>query len=347
MSFSQTVKDELCRVALGKPCCMLSELMALYRTSGSVSFRGMGRMQVQYRVENAALARRIFRLLRARMNITPRLHYVQHARLGGQRTCVLTIGDEDSQRLLLALRVVEQDEDGSVHFRRTSVRYQMTRQCCRKAYLRAAFLGGGTMTTPEKDYHFEISTTQNVMVKELSRLLEKCDLPVSTYTRKGSTVVYLKSSQHISDALALMGASNSVFALEDVRIRRQARGAANRAINCDGHNLERTISAAEEQVQGIRRYVIERGLRSLPPALQEIAQKRLDNVDMSLVELGQLFEPPLSKSAVNHRMRRLMEIVRELEAEESEELPEEEVLPDGTDYMDEAELLDDIEILEE
>ena len=315
MSFSGNVKDELCRMPLGKNCCMLSELTALYRTSGSLSFHGMGRVQVQYRVENAALARRIFRLLRARMNITPRLHYVQHARLGGQRTCVLTIGDEDSQRLMLALRMIEQDEDGSVRYRRTTVRYPMTRQCCRKAYLRAAYLGGGTMTTPDKDYHFEIATTDQSMVKELSRLLDKSGLPVNTYTRKGATVVYLKSAQHISDALAMMGASNSVFALEDVRIRKQARGAANRAINCDGHNLERTVAAADEQVQGIRRYVIEKGLRSLPPALQEIAQKRLDNVDLSLVELGQLFEPPLSKSAVNHRMRRLMDVVRALEAE--------------------------------
>ena len=315
MSFSANVKDELCRMPLGKNCCMLSELTALYRTSGSLSFHGMGRVQVQYRVENAALARRIFRLLRSRMNITPRLHYVQHARLGGQRTCVLTIGDEDSQRLMLALRMVEQDEDGEIRYRRTTVRYPMTRQCCRKAYLRAAYLGGGTMTTPDKDYHFEIATTDQSMVKELSRLLDKSDLPVNTYTRKGATVVYLKSAQHISDALAMMGASNSVFALEDVRIRKQARGAANRAINCDGHNLERTVAAADEQVQGIRRYVIEKGLRSLPPALQEIAQKRLANVDLSLVELGQLFEPPLSKSAVNHRMRRLMDVVRALEAD--------------------------------
>lgn len=317
MSFSANVKDELCRLPLGKSCCMLSELTALYRTSGSLSFHGMGRVQVQYRVENAALARRIFRLLRARMNVTPRLHYVQHARLGGQRTCVLTIGDEDSQRLMLALHMIEQDEEGNVRYRRTTVRHPMTRQCCRKAYLRAAFLGSGTMTSPDKEYHFEISTSDQNLVKELSRLLDKSGLPVNTYTRKGATVVYLKSAQQISDALAMMGANSSVFALEDVRIRKQARGAANRAINCDGHNLEKIVAAADAQVQGIRHYVIERGLRSLPAALQEIAQKRLDNTDLSLVELGQLFEPPLSKSAVNHRMRRLMEIVKALEEEEA------------------------------
>lgn len=313
MSFSSNVKDELCRLPLGKSCCMLSELTALYRTSGSLSFHGLGRVQVQYRTENAALARRIFRLLRARLGITPRLHYVQHARLGGQRTCVLTVGDADSQKLMLALNMTEQDEAGNIRYRRTTVRHPLTRQCCRKAYLRAAFLGAGTMSNPEKAYHFEITADDPSLVRELSRLMQKCDLPVSTYTRKGSTVVYLKSAQQISDVMALMGASNSVFAMEDVRIRKQARGAANRAINCDEHNFQRMLDAADTQVEGIRRYVIAKGMRSLPPALQEIAQKRLDNADLSLVELGQQFEPPLSKSAVNHRMRRLMEIVRQHE----------------------------------
>lgn len=315
MSFSLTVKDELCRIGLGKPCCMLSELTALYRTSGSLSFHGLGRVQVQFRVENMAVAKRIFLLLRTRMNIVPRLHYVQHTRLGGQRTCVLTVGDQDSQRLMLALHMIDKDEDGSIRYRRTSVRHPMTRQCCRKAYMRAAFLGSGTMTTPDKDYHFEITAADESMVKELKRLMEKCDLPFNHYQRKGQTVVYLKSAQHISDTLALMGASNSMFALEDVRIRKQARGAANRAINCDGHNLEKVVAAAEEQVRGIRQYVLKKGLRSLPPALQEIAEKRLENVDISLTDLGQLFEPPLSKSAVNHRMRRLMELVRAAEEE--------------------------------
>ncbi len=310
MSFSSNVKDELCRLPLGKNCCMLSELTALYRTCGSLSFHGFGRVQVQYRTENAALARRIFRLLRARLGIMPRLHYVQHARLGGQRTCVLTVGDEDSQKLMLALNMTEQDEEGNIRYRRTAVRHPMTRQCCRKAYLRAAYLGAGTMSNPEKEYHFEITAADQSLVRELSRLLEKSGLPVNTYQRKGNTVVYLKGAQQISDAIAMMGATASVFALEDVRIRKQARGAANRAINCDEHNFQRMLDAADAQVEGIRKYVIVKGMRSLPPALQEIAQKRLDNADLSLAELGQQFEPPLSKSAVNHRMRRLMDIVR-------------------------------------
>ena len=217
MSFSATVKDELCRLELGKNCCMLSELAALYRTSGSLTFHGGGRVQVQYRVENTALARRIFRLLTARMAITPRLHYVQHARLGGRRTCVLTIGDEDSQRLMLALHLIDKDENGVVSYRRTIVRHHLTRQCCRRAYLRAAFLGAGTMTSPDKDYHFEITASEPGLVRELTRVLEKAELPVHTFQRKGQTVLYLKGAQQISDCLALMGASGSVFALEEIQ----------------------------------------------------------------------------------------------------------------------------------
>ena len=232
------------------------------------------------------------------------------------------MGDEDSQKLMLALNMTEQDEEGNIRYRRTTVRHPMTRQCCRKAYLRAAYLGSGTMSNPEKEYHFEVSATDQSLVRELGRLLEKSGLPVNTYQRKGQTVVYLKGAQQISDAMALMGATNSVFSLEDIRIRKQARGAANRAINCDEYNFQRMLDAADSQVEGIRRYVIVKGMRSLPPALQEIAQKRLDNADLSLVELGQLFEPPLTKSAVNHRMRRLMDIVREHEAQLIQEFSE-------------------------
>ena len=122
--------------------------------------------------------------------------------------------------------------------------------------------------------------------------------------------------------LALMGASGSVFALEDVRIRKQARGAANRAINCDEHNSEKMLNAAQQQVSAIRWYTIAHGLRELPPALQEIARLRLENVDLSLTELGAQLDPPLSKSAVNHRMRRLMLLIQQAEEADRKEAAE-------------------------
>ena len=122
MSFSSTTKEELIRLPLGKACCMLSELSALTQTSGSLSLRGGGRVRVTYRVESAALARRIFMLLRQRLSVTPSLHFVQSARLGGQRTCVLTVEDQDAQKLLLALHMMEQDDEGNISLRRTAPR---------------------------------------------------------------------------------------------------------------------------------------------------------------------------------------------------------------------------------
>ena len=150
MSFASNVKEELLRLPLGKNCCMLSELSALTQTSGSLSLRGGGHVRVTWRVESAALARRIFLLIRSRLGLTPTLHFVQHSRLGGQRTCVLTLEDQDAEKLLLALHMMEQDETGSISLKRTAPRHSMTRQCCRRAFLRAAFLGSGTMSSPKK-----------------------------------------------------------------------------------------------------------------------------------------------------------------------------------------------------
>lgn len=314
MSFSSTVKDEMIRLPLGKSCCVLSELSALTQTSGSLALRGLGRVQVTYRVENAALARRIFLLLRT-LDITAKLHFVQHARLGGRRTCVLTLGDQDSQTLLIALHMMEQDEDGGISLRRTVPRHPMTRQCCRRAFLRGAFLGCGSMNDPERSYHFEWVAEDQSLRQTLAKLLDKCGLPLHEHIRKGQNVIYLKGAQQIADMLALMGASHAVLDMENIRIKKQMRGEANRAANCDEHNSERMLNAADQQIEAIKLISIQQGLFTLPPGLQEMARLRLEHTSASLTELGQMMNPPVGKSGVNHRMRRLMEVAREIRAE--------------------------------
>ena len=254
-------------------------------------------------------------LLRSRLNITPTLHFVQSNRLGGQRTCVLSIEEQDAQKLLLALHMMEQDEEGNISLRRTAPRHPMTRQCCRRAFMRAAFLGAGTMTSPEKEYHFEWIAQEPTLRQTLRKLLEKSGLPVHEHVRKGVHVIYLKGAQQISDTLALMGASGALLQMENIRIQKQMRGDANRASNCDEHNSEKMISAAMQQIEAIKLISIHQGLSSLSPALEKIARLRLEHTEMSLTELGQLLDPPVGKSGVNHRMRRLMEIAKEIEAD--------------------------------
>jgi hypothetical protein len=314
-SFSAGVKDELNRLPPGKACCMLSEISALTQTSGHLAFRGGGWISVSYRLDNAGTARRLFQLLKKRLELTPTLHFVQTKQLGGRRSCVLSLGAEDTRTLLNALHMTETDEDGQIHLRRTVPRHPLTRQCCRRAFLRGVFLGAGTMTNPEKGYHFEWKTDDDRLADTLSKLLEKTDLPYRSYLRKGQRVIYFKGAQQISDILAVMGAASSVLELENIRINKQLRAAATRAANCDEHNSEKMLDAGHKQAEAIRRISIARGLFTLPPALREVARLRVENPDMSLQELGEIMDPPVGKSGVNHRLRRLMAIAEQLEEE--------------------------------
>ena len=317
-SFSAGVKEELNRLPLGKPCCMLSEISALTQTSGHLAFRGGGWISVSYRLDNAGTARRLFQLLKKRLNAAPKLHFVQTRQLGGRRSCVLTLGTEDTRTLLDALHMAETDEDGQIHLKRTVPRHPMTRQCCRRAFLRGTFLGAGTLTNPEKSYHFEWKAEDERLADTLEKLLEKCELPYQSYLRKGQRVVYLKDAQQISDILAVMGAGSAVLEMENIRINKQLRAAATRASNCDEHNSEKMLDAGQKQAEAIRRISIARGLFTLPPALREVARLRVENPDMSLKELGDMMDPPVGKSGVNHRLRRLMEIAEQLGQEYGE-----------------------------
>ncbi len=317
-SFSAGVKEELIRLPMGKPCCMLSEISALTQTSGHLAFRGGGWISASYRLDNAGTARRLFQLLKKRLDVAPKLHFVQTRQLGGRRSCVLTLGTEDTRTLLNALHMAETDEDGQVHLKRTVPRHPMTRQCCRRAFLRGAYLGAGTMTNPEKGYHFEWKADDR-LADTLEKLLEKCELPYHSYLRKGQRIIYLKDAQQISDMLAVMGAGSSVLEMENIRINKQLRAAATRAANCDEHNSEKMLDAAQRQAEAIRYLSVQQGLFTLPPALRELARRRVENPDLSMKELGESLDPPISKNAVNHRMRRLMEIAEALREEQGRE----------------------------
>ena len=319
MSFSADAKAELIHLPMERDCCVVTELSALTQTTGSLSFHGGGRISVTWQVENAALARRIFRMLKDGLGFTPTLQFVQHARLGGRRTCVLTVGEEEAPRLLTVLRMMEPDEDGQLTLRRTLPRPQVTKACCRRAYLRGAFLGAGSVTSPERGYHLEIVCRDEYLRELVNRQLERAGIRALHRVRRGSDVLYLKEAQAVADTLAMMGASQAVMKFENVRITRQMRGEANRASNCDEHNTERQLTASQEQVEAIKLLAIHQGLFTLPPALREMAELRLSHPEASLEELGQLRDPPLSKSGVSGRMRRLMREAEELTKRLSEQ----------------------------
>lgn len=312
MSFSSETKEELIRLPLERECCVLAELSALTQTLGSLSLAGGGRLRISWQTENAALARRIYRMLKDRMGLNPHLHFVEHSRLGGRKTCVLTLGEEETPRLLVALRMMEPDEQGVPVLRRTLPRPVITRQCCRRAYVRGAFLGAGSITNPDKAYHLEITARDEGLRDLVEKQLERGGLPARDTLRRGVPVVYLKGAQQIADALALMEAPQAVMRLENIRITRQMRGEANRGRNCDEHNSERQLDAARDQEEAIRLLAIHAGLYTLPPALRQIAEARLEHPELSLEDLGQSLDPPLTKSGTASRLRRLMAEARRL-----------------------------------
>ena len=312
MSFSSEIKEELHRMPFHRECCLLSELAAFTQTSGSLGFLGGGRFTVTYQVENAGTARRLFRMLKEGLQLSPKLHVVEHRRLGGTRTCVLTVEEADAIHLLEVLDMMKTESDGRTTLTRTLPRPQLNKQCCRKAYLRGAFLGAGYMTSPEKSYHMEWVSEDDTLAQTLEKVLEKSEIPLHTEQRRSHTVAYVDSAQQIVDVLAMMGASQAVLEMENVRITRQIRGDANRAANCDIHNTGKIMTASEKQLAAIARLRAAKVLPTLPPTLREMAEARLAHPDLSLEELGNSLHPPLGKSGVNHRMRRLMALSESL-----------------------------------
>ena len=188
----------------------------------------------------------------------------------------------------------------------------LSRTCCKRAFLRGAFLASGSISDPQKSYHFEIVCQEQQQAQLLQELYHAFELDAKIVQRKKYYIVYLKEGAQIVDALNVMGAYVALMNLENVRIFKEMRGSVNRIVNCETANINKVVGAACRQVEDIRYIQSKVGLDELPPALREMAQIRLEYPDSSLKELGELCDPPVGKSGVNHRLRKLGEIARKL-----------------------------------
>jgi DNA-binding protein WhiA len=183
---------------------------------------------------------------------------------------------------------------------------------CKKAFIRGAFLSTGSMSDPEKAYHFEIVCDFESQAKQLQDALKFFHLDAKIVSRKNHSVVYLKEGAQVSTALSVMEASISMMNFENVRIVKEMRNSVNRSVNCETANIKKTVNAAVRQVEAIEYIEKEVGLSSLPESLQVIAEIRLRHPETPLKELGELLDPPVGKSGVNHRLRRIVEIADKL-----------------------------------
>ncbi len=183
------------------------------------------------------------------------------------------------------------------------------KKCCKKSYLRGLFLGSGIVANPEKGYHFEIVCATDTLATDVKRLLNSFEgISAKKIARKKEYIVYIKESEQIVDILAIMGATNQLFAYEDVRIKKEIRNKANRINNCDQANIDKSVAAAEKHISNIKKIDKVIGIKALPEKLRTVAELRLSNPDLSLVELGEMLEPPMKKSGVNKRLMKIAEI---------------------------------------
>lgn len=317
MSFSLDTKNELSRIEPEKKCCMLAEISGFIRVAGSISLAGLGKYNIKVITENPATARHYKKLLQDYFSIETTLEYgqgysVQRSSKDRKVSYIINIDPANKSEQILRECGILLVKEGYNYISDGIYDGIVKSKCCRKAYLRGAFLGCGTMSNPEKSYDLEFVVSSETLANNIKKLIGTfVDLSAKVIKRGSKYVVYMKKADYISDTLAIMGASSQVFALEEIRIKKGFVNSAKRVVNCDNANTDRSINAAMRQVEAIRRIAEGTGLKNLTPELFEIASLRLENPEISISALGELCNPPLTKSGVNNRLKKLEQIANQ------------------------------------
>ncbi|GAU78054.1 DNA-binding protein WhiA [Fusibacter sp. 3D3] len=311
MSFSSKSKNELARIRTEGKCCNRAELSGIIRVSGALEFGGFQKMNLRVTTENPAVARLIFILLKKTYQIHTEVIMKENRILNKNHLYEIFI--EGANDILLDLEVFNLSE-GSMVINDDMPDGLLRKNCCKKAYLRGIYLGGGSLSTPEKSYHLELITHNDFYATQLATFMnDHFDLTAKVTPRKKNYIIYIKESEKIVDFLNIIGAHHTLLDYENVRIIKQMRNNVNRVVNCETANMNKTIEAAYEQMSQIHYLEATIGIESLPEKLQEIAYLRMDNPEASLKELSEMMNPPVGKSGVNHRLKKIMQIATDLQ----------------------------------
>lgn len=303
-SYASEVKQELTKLVV-HPEHARVELSALLRMNGSLSLQNH-HFVLTAQTENAAIARRIFSLIKQKYGIESELLVRKKMKLKKNNQYLVRL-KYDTNRVLTDLDIL--DESGlSIN---TDVPEEVLNEDQRmRSYLRGAFLATGSVNNPETSrYHLEIYSLYETHNEGIAQMMNYFHLNARTTKRRNGYIVYLKEAEKIADFLQLIGATNSMLKFEDIRIVRDMRNSVNRLVNCENANINKTVAAAERQIDNIKHLQATVGLDSLPDKLREIAVLRLENPEVSLKELGEMVPSgPISKSGINHRLRKLNEL---------------------------------------
>ena len=306
MSFSQEIKKELMDNIATARHCQIAELAALLCLCGKMVVDKSGRIHIKLQTENCYVAKKFFLLVKKVLSIKTEI-IVRAGQAGGKHLQYhLFLRREDAVKRVLEATKLQPVCNGqeTVLFTNPLV---IQNTCCKRAYLRGAFLCIGSVTNPEKAYHFEL-VAQDVKKAELLRsCIAAFDIDAKCIERKGYQVVYVKEGSQVVDLLNVMEAHVALMNFENVRIVKDVRNDVNRKVNCEAANINKTVQAARKQIEDILLIQSRAGLEQLPEGLEEIARLRMEYPEASLKELGEMLTPPMGKSGVNHRLKKIGE----------------------------------------
>ncbi|WP_033168582.1 DNA-binding protein WhiA [Clostridium sp. KNHs205] len=318
MSFSKDVKDELSRQLNPARHCMIAEIAAVISLCGRVLISDKDCITLKIHTENITVARKYFTLIKKTFNINTEISIRQNAYLKMSKMYTLSIADHNNAvKILKATKLMN---DSMEIYENLSAVSNLVIQnaCCKRAFIRGAFLAAGSMSDPEKTYHFEIVAPNEDKAVQIRDIINTFDIDAKIVTRKKYYVVYVKEGSQIVDLLNIMEAHVALMNLENVRILKEMRNSINRQVNCEAANINKTVMAASKQLEDIRYLKDMIGLGELTEGLEEIALLRLEYPEVSLKELGALLNPPIGKSGVNHRLRKLSILADNLREQKEE-----------------------------
>ena len=309
MSFSSKVKEELYRPVSTARHCQLAELAAILHFCGSIGSGKEGTF-LQIRAENALVVRKSFTLLQKTFNISTETKVQREENGSGY---FLTVSDPGTgRRILQSTRFLDSGGRLVSGLREPVSRMIIKNACCQRAFLRGAFLSAGSMSDPEKGYHLELVCGLLTQALQIRELLLGFEIEARIVRRKKYFVVYIKEGAGISDFLNVTEAHVALMEFENSRVVRDVRNTVNRRVNCETANIAKTVNAAARQVEDILWLQQRYGLENLPEGLRQMAQVRLEHPDAPLKELGAYLDPPVGKSGVNHRLRKLCELAESI-----------------------------------
>lgn len=317
MSFSNEVKSEISKRKIYSKIEALVELSSILKTNASISLRNAF-FYINFTTENVEVSKRIYKLIDRIYNYEASIEFVKNDNIQKEGIFTITIEDEKISQALLASSGIDLYGNYTVMLDTLYQRLQDDKERRKEAYLRGAFLGAGSIVDPDKGYHLEMLFSKEEDMLFTNRVLESMQLEALKTNRKGKYILYFKDSDKISDFLNVIGATNGMLKLENVKAMKDLRNNINRQVNCDTANINKTLKSSSRQIDKIL-YIKERyGLDSLEDNLQVAAKLRIDHPELSLRALAELSEEQISKSGLSHRLKKIEDIYEDIIKEELE-----------------------------